>query len=264
MNEMQILNIDGMECYEKDGVAYLKLETVARGLGFTQEKNGVEYIRWDRVGEYLDEISFPHKWGKNDFIPENVFYRLAMKAKNEAAEAFQAKIANEVIPSIRKHGAYMTPDVLEQWIASPEFGIRLLTALKDEQDKRKHLESVNAQQKQLLAEYEPKASYYDIVLQTPDVVSINKIAKDYGHSAQWLNQLLHQKGIQYKQGNIWLLYQKHADQGYTKSRTGTYTDQNGREHSTMHTYWTQKGRLFIYELLKHDGILPLIDLENAS
>lgn len=106
MNKLQIINIDGVECYEKDSVAYLKLETVARGLGFTQEKNGSEYVRWDRVEGYLSELGFPHKWGKDDFIPENVFYRLAMKAKNEVAERFQAKVADEIIPAIRKTGGY--------------------------------------------------------------------------------------------------------------------------------------------------------------
>lgn len=144
MNELQVINISGIECYEKDGVVYLKLEAVARGLGFTQTqvKNGKEYVsvRWERVEQYLAEIGFPHKWGKDDFIPENVFYRLAMKANNETAERFQAKIADEVVPSIRKHGAYMTPDTLDQMISSPEFGIRLLTELKSEQERRKALE----------------------------------------------------------------------------------------------------------------------------
>lgn len=114
VGELQVFNIGGVECYEKCGTAYLKLETVARGLGFTQEKNGVEYVRWDRVEGYLEEIGFPHKWGKDDFVPENVFYRLAMKAKNEVAEKFQAKVADEIIPSIRRTGGYgfkpMTPE----------------------------------------------------------------------------------------------------------------------------------------------------------
>ena len=92
-----IMNISGIECYEKDGTAYLKLETVARGLGFTQEKNGVEYVKWERVSAYLGELGFSPEVGKGDFIPENIFYRLAMKAKNEAAEKFQAKIADEVM-----------------------------------------------------------------------------------------------------------------------------------------------------------------------
>ena len=143
MNDLMILNISGIECFEKDGTAYLKLETVARGLGFTKTeiKNGVEYntVRWERVFGFLDEIGFDQKWAKDGYIPENVFYRLAMKAKNETAEKFQAKIADEVIPSIRRHGAYMTSDTIDKMINSPEFGIKLLTALKYEQYKRKSL-----------------------------------------------------------------------------------------------------------------------------
>lgn len=115
MNNLSVINISGIDCYERNGTAYLKLDTVARGLGFTQEKGGVEYVRWETVDRYLREIGFPSKLGKGDlpkngerpeFIPENIFYRLAMKAKNEAAEAFQAKIADEVIPAIRKTGGY--------------------------------------------------------------------------------------------------------------------------------------------------------------
>ena len=132
-------------------------------------------------------------------------------------------------------------------------------ALQIADRKIKNLESENAQQRQLLAEFSPKASYYDVVLQTKDVISIGKIAKDYGKSAQWLNQILHEKGIQFKQGGIWLLYQKYAELGYTKSRTETFSGEDGQQHSRIHTYWTQKGRLFIYDLLKSDGILPLID-----
>lgn len=108
MNELTILNISGVDCYEKDGTAYLRLENVARGLGFTQEKNGVEYVKWERVQQYLRDFNYDSpQVGKDSFIPENIFYRLAMKAKNETAEAFQAKVADEIIPSIRKHGGYL-------------------------------------------------------------------------------------------------------------------------------------------------------------
>ena len=261
MNE--IINIQGIECYEKDGTAYLKLDTVARGLGFiqTQNKNGSEYtsVRWERVEQYLGEMGFPHKWGKDDFIPENVFYRLAMKAKNETAERFQAFIADEVIPSIRKHGAYMTPPTIKSLLDNPDMLIQLATTLKEERLKRKTLETENAQQRQQIAEFNAKANYYDLVLQTKNLLSTSQIAKDYGKSAIWLNEHLHEKGIQFKQGSVWLLYQKYAEQGYTKSKTHTYTGNDGNQHSKLHTYWTQKGRLFIYELLKSDGVFPLIE-----
>lgn len=116
----------------------------------------------------------------------------------------------------------------------------------------------------MLAEYSPKASYYDLVLQTKDALSTSQIAKDYGKSAKWLNSMLHDLGVQYNQGGVWLLYQKYAEQGYTRSKTHLYCDDEGEQHSRMHTYWTQKGRLFIYNLLKENGCLPLIEKEEQK
>lgn len=176
MNE--IMNIQGIECFEKDGIAYLKLEAVARGLGFTQEKNGVEYVRWETVNGYLSELQIPNKLGKDDFIPENIFYRLAMKAKNEAAEAFQAKIADEVIPSIRKHGAYMTPETLEAAILNPDYIIKLATALKSEQDKRKALEAVNSSLTVDNQIMKPKADYFDDMVDRALNTGLRETAKE--------------------------------------------------------------------------------------
>ena len=112
-----------------------------------------------------------------------------------------------------------------------------------------------AQTKQIVNELQPKASYYDLILQSKSVMSVSKIAKDFGKSAVWLNRKLEEKKVQYSQGGVWLLYQKYADKGYTQSTTHAIDD----EHSRLLTKWTQKGRLFIYELLKGDGILPLIE-----
>ena len=110
--------ISGVSCYEQDGTAYLKLEDDARGLGFTQtqNKNGTEYIsiRWETINRYLEEIGFPNKLGKDSYIPENIFYRLAMKAKNETAEKFQALVADEIIPAIRKTGSYTMPKLSKE------------------------------------------------------------------------------------------------------------------------------------------------------
>ena len=121
MNE--IMTIQGVECYEKDGVAYLKLEAVARGLGFTETAaSGNEWVKWSRVKKYLGDLGFIDTSVDGaklpDFIPENIFYRLAMKAKNCAAEEFQAKIADEIIPAIRKTGGYMTPATTAQLAAA--------------------------------------------------------------------------------------------------------------------------------------------------
>ncbi len=126
------------------------------------------------------------------------------------------------------------------------------------------LEGTVAIQRQQISEMKPKASYYDVVLNCKDLISTSAIAKDYGKSAIWLNRYLHEKGIQFKQGDIWLLYQKHAEKGYSSTKTHSYLGSNGENHTKVHTYWTQKGRLFIYELLKHNGILPLIEQEVSS
>lgn len=141
---MNTKNICGVDCYEQNGVAYLRLENVARGLGFTQEKNGVEYVRWETIRAYLSDLGFSQLVGKNDFIPENIFYRLAMKAKNETAEKFQALVADEIIPSIRKNGIYATDNVIDEILNNPDFGIELLTKLKQERQARVEAERKNA------------------------------------------------------------------------------------------------------------------------
>ena len=115
-----------------------------------------------------------------------------------------------------------------------------------------------AQSKQIINELQPKASYYDLILQSKSLMSVSKIAKDFGKSAVWLNRKLEEKKVQYSQGGVWLLYQKYADKGYTQSTTHAIDD----EHSRLLTKWTQKGRLFIYEMLKGDGILPLIEQQG--
>lgn len=153
----------------------------------------------------------------------------------------------------------------DELLANPDIAIAAFTAIKEEREKAKMLESEIAVQKQQIAELKPKASYYDVVLNCKDLMSISEIAKDYGKSARWLNNLLHELKIQYKQGNkIWLLYQKHANKGYTNTKTQTYNGNDGEVHTKVHTYWTQKGRLFIYDLLKSKGILPLIELDKTA
>ena len=179
MNE--IMNISGVECYEKEGIAYLKLEAVAHGLGFTTvATSGNEVVRWNRVEKYLTEIGFPQKWGKDDFIPENIFYRLAMKAKNEAAEAFQAKIADEVIPSIRKYGMYASETAVEKMLADPDTAIQLLQQIKEERGKRRALEIANSAltvDKQIM---QPKADYFDELVDRNLLTNFRETAKQLG------------------------------------------------------------------------------------
>lgn len=168
MNE--IMNIGGVDCYEKDGTAYLKLETVARGLGFTETKNEKEYVMWRRVDNYLAELGFGTSAERPNFIPENIFYRLAMKAKNETAERFQTKVADEIIPAIRKHGGYLTPQKIEEVLLNPDTIIRLATDLKAEQEKRALLEAKVEQDK-------PKVIFADAVSASNSSMLVRDVAK---------------------------------------------------------------------------------------
>lgn len=158
--------------------------------------------------------------------------------------------------------------VEEQWNSPDAIMARALqlsnAKLKQLETHCCQLETTVAVQEQQIAELQPKASYYDVVLNCKDLLSITSIAKDYGKSGTWLNNYLHEKGVQYKQGKIWLLYQKYAEKGYTSTKTQTFPGNDGQQHTNIHTYWTQKGRLFIYSLLKADGIFPLIEQEEKT
>lgn len=126
-----IMTIENVSCYlDGNNVAWLKAADVARGLGWTQTKNGVEYVRWETINNYLSEFKFSQRVGKDDFIPENMFYLLAMKANNDTAVKFQMKIANDILPQVRKHGVYMTPEAAEKIILNPDFIIGLAQQVK--------------------------------------------------------------------------------------------------------------------------------------
>ncbi|MEK4684319.1 phage antirepressor KilAC domain-containing protein [Bacillus sp. FSL M8-0256] len=147
---------------------------------------------------------------------------------------------------------------LERKWNSPEMVMkRAMDYLNDQVDK---LQTSNLLLEQQVNELKPKATYYDMVLQNKSLLSVSKIAKDYGMSAMKLNKLLHELGVQYKQGDIWLLYAKHQDKGYTQ----THTHVIDVDKSKVQTKWTQKGRLFIYELLKQQGFLPIIEREECA
>lgn len=253
MNKFQIINIDGVDCYEQDGTAYLKLEAVARGLGFTQEKNGVEYVRWDRIESYLSEIGFPHKWGKDDFIPENVFYRLAMKAKNEVAEKFQAKVADEIIPSIRKHGGYisgqetMTDDQL------------LAKALLVAQSKIAERDKIIAKNKKRIEEMRPKEVFADSVAASRQSILIGDLAKlicQNGHSIgqKRLFQWMRDKGYLMKQGSSYNMpKQRYVEHGLFEIKESTVNNPDGSIRLTRTTVVTGKGQ--IYFINKFKGVL---------
>ena len=154
-------------------------------------------------------------------------------------------------------------EVEEAWNSPEAVMARALSFANKQLDQIKQrnavLEEQNAIQNQQIAELQPKASYYDLVLNCKDLVSVTTIAKDYGWSARKMNTYLHDLGVQYKQGSVWILYQKYAEMGYTSTKTHSHPGKDGDVHATVHTYWTQKGRLFIYSLLKENGSLPMVE-----
>lgn len=191
-------------------------------------------------------------------INESGLYSLILSSKLPNAKRFKHWITSEVLPAIRKHGVYAMDELLE----NPDTLIAALQSLKEDRKKTKALtETVETQTKQI-AEIQPKASYYDVVLNCKDLISITAIAKDYGWSANKMNSYLHGKGIQYRQGNMWVLYQKYAQSGYTNTKTYSHLGNDGDVHTSVHMYWTQAGRLFLYNTLKADGILPTIEKET--
>ena len=193
---------------------------------------------------------------KREVILINEFglYSLILSSKMPNAKKFKHWVTAEVLPVIRKHGMYAIDEILD----NPDFAFAVFTHLKEERERRKDLEYQILVQRQQIDEMKPKVSYYDLILQNKNTVPITQIAKDYGMSGRKFNQLLHDFGIQYKLRNTWILYQQYADCEYTQSRTYVVKD----HRSVMHTYWTQKGRLFLYDLLKNEGILPLVEQEN--
>jgi len=174
---MNLITINGVRGYiDENGTAQLNLEDISRGLGFTQQKNGVEYIRRETVQGYLSDLGFSQLVGKAGFVPENVFYRLAMKARNETAEAFQAKVADEILPSIRKHGAYMTPQTIERTLNDPDFIIGLATRLKEEQTARLAAEAKLIEQRPMMVFAESLQVSKDTML----VAELAKLLKQNG------------------------------------------------------------------------------------
>lgn len=126
-------------------------------------------------------------------------------------------------------------------------------------EQNESLQFENTMQKQQIGELQPKADYYDQILKSKKLITIGQIAKDYGMSSQAMNKLLHDLKVQYKQSGQWLLYAKHQAKGYTSSEPHEYKKTDGTTDFNLHTKWTQKGRIFLYELLKQNDILPMIE-----
>ncbi|CAL27381.1 phage antirepressor [Staphylococcus carnosus] len=253
MSELQVFNFEELPVRTliMDDEPYFVGKDVAEVLGYSNTR--------DALNKHVDEDDKKILTSRNTTLEnlpnrgltavnESGLYSLIFSSKLESAKRFKRWVTSKVLPAIRKHGIYATDSVIEQTIQNPDYIINILTEFKKEREGRLVAE-------QQVHELKPKATYYDLVLQNKSLLSVSKIAKDYGMSARALNKLLHELGVQYKHGDIWLLYAKHQDKGYT--HTSTYA--LDEEHSKVTTKWTQKGRLFIYDLLKDNNILPTIE-----
>lgn len=253
MNELQIFSFDSNEVRTVvvNEEPYFVGKDIAEVLGYTNTR--------DALNRHVDDEDKKNLTSRNTTLEnlpnrgltavnESGLYSLIFSSKLDSAKRFKRWVTSEVLPVIRKHGIYATDSVIEQTMKNPDYIITVLTEFKKERESRLVAE-------QQVQELKPKATYYDLVLQNKSLLSVSKIAKDYGMSAMRMNKLLHGLGVQYKQGDIWLLYAKYQDKGYTQTSTYALDE----EHSKVSTKWTQKGRLFIYDLLKDEGILPTIE-----
>lgn len=190
-------------------------------------------------------------------INESGLYSLILSSKLPQAKEFKRWVTSEVLPAIRKHGGYLTDSKIQEALQDPDTIIKLATQLKEERAKVGRLQIE-------LEEAQKQARYLDLIIESKGAVRVSQIAADYGMSAKQFNKNLHELGIQHKVNGQWILYKKHMGKNYTDSATFDYQDKHGQNQVNMTTTWTQKGRLFLYELLKDNGILPLIERDDVA
>lgn len=254
MKELQVFQssqFGNLEILTIEGKEWFPATDVAKKLGYSNPHKAIRDHTKDKGVTIRSVLSKGGKQNKK-FIDEGNLYRLISNSKLPQAEQFEEWVFDEVIPAIRKHGIYATDNVIEQTIQDPDYIITVLTEFKKEKEQRMLLQ-------QQVGELKPKADYYDQILKSTKLITVNAIAKDYGMSAQALNKILHDLKVQFKQSGQWLLYAKYHDKGYTHSEPHRYVKKDGTEDFRLHTKWTQKGRIFLYYLLKENGILPKIE-----
>ena len=253
MNELQIFDYESRKL-RVYGEGWFVAADVCAILGIVNVSDAIKKLDDDeKMTLALTESHSGSRGGAQsiNLINEPGLYSLILTSRKPEAKKFKRWVTHDVLPSIRKTGLYAVDEVLN----NPDMLISALEALKKEREARSRVELENAIKTQQIAEMTPKVTYYDFVLQSPSLVKTGVIASDYGMSANKLNTILHDLGVQYKQNDIWLLYAVHRDKGYTQTKTATYAENKTK----CWTYWTQKGRLFIYELLKSNGILPICE-----
>ena len=263
MNELQIFknsNFGEIRTKNINNEAYICLADVCKILELGQVSRVKSRLNKDGVtiSKVIDSLG---REQQATFINESNLYKVIFQSRKPEAEAFTEWITSEVLPSIRKNGAYLTEQKIEEVLSNPDTIIKLATDLKRERQEKEKLKLEVTQNKQIIGELKPKADYTDRILKSKSTMTVTAIAKDYGMSAIEFNKKLHDLNIQYKQSGQWFLYEKYQRCGYTHSKTTEYTRNDGSIGSKLNTEWTQKGRLFLYERLKENNIIPLIERE---
>lgn len=246
---MKLIEINGVRGFiDNNGTAQLNLEDISRGLGFIQNKNNVLYVRWDRVSGYLTDMGFPQLVGK-EFIPENVFYRLSMKGESDTAIQFQTKVADEILPSIRKHGAYMSPETIEKTLTNPDFIIQLATELKTEQQRRIEAEAKIEADKPLILFAESLQVSKDSIL----IADLAKLLKQNGieMGEKRLFKWLREEGYIIKSGTEYNNpTQRSMELKIMEVKTGSRNGSEGTVHITRTTKITGKGQMYFINKFK--------------
>ena len=253
--ENSIITIENVKGYiGENNLIYLNLEDVARGLGFVDIKNNVEYIRWARVRKYLNDFNFATS-GENDFIPENIFYLLCMKANNEVAKQFQLKVANEILPQIRQSGMYMTENIWNTLIKDPQKIGEILIEYGKVRKENEKLQLENKQKQEVIEYQKPKVDYYDKVTDSKKAIGMGEVAKllkfknfngkPIGRNI--LFNILRDNNVLDKYNQP---YQKYINQGYFEVRQ-TFNSFTGEPFYT--TLVTSKGIDYILKLLRKLG-----------
>jgi len=236
---------------EKDGEPWFVGKDVAEALGYKDTVNALKaHVDEEDKAGWQITTQFGNK--KAVIINESGLYSLVLSSKLPSAKKFKHWVTAEVLPSIRRHGAYATAPTIEKIIASPEFGIALLKNLQQEQLMRREAE-------ERVRKLQPLADYTALILACPETVSVSQVAQDYGMSAVAFNRILNRAGIQYSVGGQWVLYAAYKDRGLVQSYTFNYRHTDGTDGCRMYTRWTQRGRLFLYDILKKIGIIPMIE-----
>ncbi|CZR97689.1 Phage antirepressor protein KilAC domain protein [Clostridioides difficile] len=268
MNNLMIFEGKEVEVFEFEGKVLFNPKHVAECLEISDVNSSIRKFNDNQVvklnNSKMHNMQFRklHNTGEI-FLTESGVYKLIFKSRKEEAERFQDWVTDEVLPSIRKTGTYNMVNQQSKDSYMIDNPIERAKRWIEEQKEKEQLQLESKMKEKIIKELKPKADYTDMILKNKGLVTITQIAKDYGMSGKEMNKKLHERGVQYKQSGQWLLYKQYQGKGYTHSETIDITRSDGMSDVKMTTKWTQKGRLFLYDLLKTNNILPDVEKEYS-